>query len=262
MPDQTLTAHGCNIEYRWIGAPTPSEPEAGKPTLVFLHHGLGCVALWRDYPKHLSEATGCPAFLYSREGHGGSDPVEWPRPLDFLKIDGRERLPQVLAAAGIDDFILVGHSEGASISLFYGATVKAGARGIIVMAPHLFVEQSNLDEIKNMQEAYANANLRKGLERYHGANVDSAFHGWAESWLQPGFDKFSIEAEIPDIEVPVLAIRGNNDVYGSNAQTDRLAELATCPVEIVLLDAGHMPHEEATGETLTKMTAFIRGLIE
>ena len=252
-----LEAHGNKLEYEWVG-----ERTGGKPTLVFLHHGLGCVALWRSFPEKLSEATGCPAFVYSRQGYAGSDPVDWPRSVDWLKVEGRERLPQVLAAAGIDDLILVGHSDGASISLVYGAEVKIGLRGIIVEAPHLFVEEVNIDEISATREAFMTTDLRDRLKKYQGDNIDSAFYGWAESWLQPGFRAFSIEENIPRIEAPVLAIRGAKDKYGSSAQIERLTALAHCPLQTVRPNCGHAPHEEAETETLEVMASFIKPLLD
>ncbi|HUT49678.1 MAG TPA: alpha/beta fold hydrolase [Alphaproteobacteria bacterium] len=270
-----LQAHGCELEYEWVGERMP-----GRPTLVFLHQGLGSVALWRGFPAKLAAATGCQAFVYSREGHAGSDTCTWPRPLDFMQIEGRDRLPQVLAAAGIDEFILIGHSDGGTIALVYAAEVKTGLRGVIAEAPHVFAERATLDQIRHTRATYETdatdgtdetANepknetgeipgLRAKLKRYHGRNVDSAFYGWAASWLQPGFENFSIEEMIPSIEVPVLAILGSRDEYGTMAQLDRLQKRARCPLEISSPDCGHTPHEEREQETLALMADFVARL--
>ncbi|MDH3234574.1 MAG: alpha/beta hydrolase [Alphaproteobacteria bacterium] len=270
-----LHAHGCELEYEWVGERVP-----GRPTLVFLHQGLGSVELWRGFPAKLAEATGCPAFVYSREGHAGSDTCSWPRPIDFMQIEGRDRLPQVLAAAGIDDLILVGHSDGGTIALVYAAEVKTGLRGVIAEAPHVFAEPVTLDQVRRTRAAYETGatdgtdgtenetsnetggtpGLRDALKRYHGANVDSAFYGWAASWLQPGFETFSIEDMIPNIEVPVLAILGSQDDYGTTAQLDRLRERARCPLEISSPECGHAPHEELEPEMLALMADFVARL--
>jgi len=252
-----LEAHGNQLEFGWYGERTP-----GRPTLVFMHHGLGSVEQWRDFPLKLSEATGCPAFAYSRVGYAGSDSAQWPWPVDIFKTDGRERLPKVLAAAGIDDLILVGHSDGASISLVYGADVRTGLRGIIVEAPHLFAQTDNIEEINRTRENYASGDLRERLKKFHGENVDSAFYGWAETWIQPAFQAFSIEDLIPRIEVPVLAIRGVEDAYCTSKQIDQLSALAQCSLQVAAPDCGHDPHQEMEAEMLDLMTGFIRPLLD
>jgi len=252
-----LQAHGCDIEYEWVG-----ERVAGRPTLVFVHQGLGSVGLWRDFPARLAAATGCPAFLYSREGYGGSSTCAWPRPRDFMQIEGRDRLPEVLAAAGIDDFILLGHSDGGTIALVYAAEVRTGLRGLIVEAFHVFVEAVTLDGIRRARESYEQGDLREKLERHHGTNVDSAFYGWAASWLQPGMDAFSIADMLPRIEAPVLGILGTRDDYGTTAQLDSLAEGVRAPLELASPDCGHSPHEELEAEMLALMAGFVARLQE
>jgi pimeloyl-ACP methyl ester carboxylesterase len=251
----TLQAHGCTVEFKRVGAPAP-----GRPTLVFLHHGLGCVALWRQFPERLAEATGCPAFVYSQLGHGGSQAAAWPQPIDYLEVEGRDRLPQVLAAAGIDDFILIGHSGGGTMALVYGAEVKTGLRGIIAEAPHVFAEGTTIAQIKRVRAEYPASDLRDRLKRFHGDNVDCAFHGWAETWLQPGFETFSIEKSIGKIEVPVLAILGRQDEYGTQAQLELIVERARCPLETVAPNCGHAPHEEIEQDMLELMARFVQRL--
>lgn len=250
-----LQAHGCRIEYEWVGERTP-----GRPTLVFLHQGLGCVGLWRDFPAKLSQATGCPGFMYSREGYGGSSTSTWPRSRDFMQIEGRDRLPLILEAAGIDDFILIGHSDGGTVALVYAAEVGTGMRGLIVEAFHVFVEDVTLAGIRQAREAYEKGDLREKLQRYHGDNVDSAFYSWAASWLQPGMEAFSIEEMIPKIDAPMLAILGTQDDYGTTAQLDCLAKRARCPLELLSPECGHAPHEEMEPEMLALMSDFVARL--
>jgi len=252
-----LQAHGCRIEYEWIGAPVP-----GRPTLVFLHQGLGSIAQWRDFPAKLSQATGCPAFVYNREGHGGSDSCAWPRPPDFMEIEARDRLPEILEVAGIDDFVLVGHSDGGTISLVYAAEVKTGMRGVIVEGFHVFAEEIVRDAIRQAQEAYVNGDLRRKLARYQGSNVDCAFHGWAETWLQPEMRDYTIAPLIPKIEAPILAILGTQDAAGTMAQIDCLPDLARAPLELSKPDCGHAPHEEVEPEMLALMAGFVARLQE
>jgi pimeloyl-ACP methyl ester carboxylesterase len=123
----TVAAGGKRLEYEWLG-PGP----AAAPTLVFLHDGQGCVDTWRAFPAALAAATGCGALVYSRAGYGGSEALPGPWPACFMHDEARAALPQVVAALGVRDGFLVGHSDGASISLIYAAisgTAGAGAAG-------------------------------------------------------------------------------------------------------------------------------------
>jgi len=250
-----LEAHGCRLEYEWIGERVP-----GRPALVFLHQGLGSIAQWRDFPAKLAAATGCPAFVYNREGHGGSDACTWPRPVDFMEIEGRDRLPEVLKVAGIDDFILVGHSDGGTIALVYAAEVRTGMRGVIVEGFHVFAEEVTRAGIRRAQEDFMSGKLRERLARYHGSNVDCAFHGWAETWLLPAMKDYTIAPLLPKIEAPVLAILGTQDPYGTIGQIDCLPGLVRAPLEIHKPDCGHAPHEEMEPEMLDLMAGFVARL--
>ena len=191
---------GQRLECAWLG-PKPSNDPDGPPTLVFLHEGLGCVALWRDFPEQLVAATGLSGFVYSRQGYGGSEPCELPRPITYMHDEGLQVLPALLAAAGIKRAILVGHSDGASIALIYaGGTPSPGLLGIILEAPHVFMEDCNTDAIAQVREAYVKTDLRARLGKYHGDNVDCAFRGWSEPWLGEGFATWNLEEYLPNID--------------------------------------------------------------
>jgi pimeloyl-ACP methyl ester carboxylesterase len=254
-----LEVNGVRLETARFGTPAP-----GRPTLVFLHHGLGCVALWRDFPERLAAATGCPAFVYSRHGHGGSDPLPpgFKRPIDYIQREALSGLPRVLSAAGIDDMILVGHSDGASMSLVYAASGAPGVRGVIVEAAHMNCETETSDAIVQARDEFENGDLRERLARRHGDNVDGAFYGWCDGWLQPGFEDWNIEDHVPNVICPVLAIRGRHDVYGTGHQLDRLRELARCPLTALSPDCGHDPHIELPDEMLAVMSAFVADLVD
>jgi pimeloyl-ACP methyl ester carboxylesterase len=248
-----LQVEGVRLEARWTGPP-PEE----APTLVFLHEGLGSTSLWRDFPDRLAEATGCGALVYSRAGYGRSDPVVLPRPVRFMH-DEAEVLPKVLAAAGIRDHILIGHSDGASISLIHaGSRPAPGLRGVILEAPHVFTEPHGLASIAKMTEAYRTTNLRERLARHHGDNVDVAFHGWNGVWLDPEFEAWNIEEFLPTIRVPILILQGENDEYGTWAQVEAIERQSGGPVEsIAIPDCGHSPHREQPDLTLRAMREFI-----
>lgn len=251
-----MTVAGARLEVARYG-----ETAAGRPTLVFLHEGLGSVSLWRDFPRAVAEATGCPALAYSRQGYGRSDPIALPRPLSFMHDEARIALPALLAAAGIEDAILIGHSDGASIAIIYAGENGAKLRGLVLEAPHVFVEQFCVDSIGKVHETYRASGLRERLARHHGANVDCAFYGWADSWLEPAFRDWNLEAFLPDIRVPTLVIQGEDDEYGTLAQVERICAQVSLPAErLVLPRCGHAPHRDQYQATLAAIAGFVRRL--
>ena len=176
--DLHLSAGGGRLEAVWIG-PGPDE----APTLVFLHEGLGCVDLWRDFPGRLVELTGCGALVYSRLGYGGSDPCPLPRPVDFMHHEAMEVLPDVIQLAGIRDYLLVGHSDGGSIALIYaGGHAQPGLMGVVSLAAHIFCEDLTRQSIRAARQRYLNGDLKSRLAAYHGENTDGAFWGWNDVW--------------------------------------------------------------------------------
>jgi len=250
-----LLAAGRHLEYEWHGP----GPEAA-PTLVFLHEGLGSVSMWRDFPARLAEAAGCGALVYSRGGHGRSDPVPLPRPLRFMHDEALVVLPEVLDAAGVRDAVLVGHSDGGSIALIHAGSGKGTrVRTLILEAPHVFVEEISVRSIAAAAEKYRGGDLRQALERHHGANVDVAFWGWNRAWLDPGFRAWNIGESLPGVRVPVLIIQGEDDEYGTLKQLDAIEAGCTGPVSrVVLPGCGHSPHREQPDQTLAAMVAFLR----
>ena len=247
------------LEYVWHGP----GPEAA-PTLVFLHEGLGCVALWRDFPARLARQTGCGALVYSRAGYGNSDPIELPRPVGFMHEEALVTLPQVLDAFAIRAAILVGHSDGGSIALIHaGGVGDPRARGLILEAPHVLVEEMGLESIRAIAAEYRSGNLPKALARYHGQNVDATFWGWNDVWLNPEFRTWNIEEYLPKIRVPVLLIQGEDDRYGTLEQVRRIEAGCQGPVRTVMLaDCGHSPHLEQPERTIEVMTEFVKEVLK
>ena len=257
MISRMMTVDGVRLECRRLG--TRSQP---GPTLVFLHDGLGCVDIWRDFPGRLTERTGLPGFAYSRAGYGRSDPIALPRPLEYLNIEALQVLPAVLDAAEIDRAILIGHSDGATISLIYGAAADASrAAGIVAMAPHVFNEEISVRSIKDTIQEYEQGTLRAKLERYHGSNTDCAFRGWSQTWVHPRFRTWTVESLLAGIEVPVLVIQGKTDGYGSLAQVASILENVSGPVQArVLPRCGHVPYREMPEITLKAIAQFVEDL--
>lgn len=254
MTDRLLI-DGVALESRWIG-PRPAD----APTIVMLHEGLGCVASWDQFGEALAQATGSGVFQYSRAGYGGSDSIALPRPLSYLHDEGLRVLPKVLDAIGFKRGILLGHSDGASIATIYlGGVQDHRVRGLVLIAPHFFVEDVSVASIAEARVAYRDGDLRHRLTKYHAANVDCAFRGWNDAWLDPGFRTWDIQESIGYVRVPILIVQGTSDRYGTAAQIRAAEQEAYCPVDVALIDgAGHAPHLERPDETLASVTGFVR----
>jgi pimeloyl-ACP methyl ester carboxylesterase len=254
-----ITVGGNRLEVAWHG-PGPAK----APTLIFLHEGLGCVALWRDFPAKVAAATGCGALVYSRLGYGQSDPCALPRPIRYMHDEGLAVLPALLEVAGIRECILVGHSDGGSIALIYaGGTPALPLRGVITEAAHVFCEDISVQSIAAIKQPYEQGDLRQKLQKYHGENVDCAFWGWNGAWLHPEFRDWNLEEYLPGIKVPLLAIQGEDDEYGTTAQIEAIARQAGAGAEVVLLpNCGHSPHRDQEAATLQAMTRFIERVLD
>jgi pimeloyl-ACP methyl ester carboxylesterase len=246
-----------HLETRWWG-PGPED----APTLVLLHEGLGCVALWRDFPDALAESTGCGVFAYSRFGYGGSDLVTLPRPMSYMHDEALEVLPRILDAAGVRRALLIGHSDGGSIAAIHAGAVRdPRVAGIVLIAAHFFVEEINIAAIRAIRHTYASGDLRERLARYH-RDVDLAFRGWNDAWLDPRFRAFDITEQVSRIEVPVLALQGSDDPYGTYEQLRVLELIARCKLETRLISgAQHAPHLEVRDATLEAIVAFVRNVL-
>ena len=246
-----ILLNGKRLETAWWGP----GPEAA-PTLVLLHEGLGCVTLWRDFPERLAAETGCGVFAFSRFGYGHSDPVPLPRPLSYMHDEALSVLGRVLDEAAIRRCVLVGHSDGASIAAIYAGGVQDfRVRGLVLLAPHYFVEDICISAIERSREAFSSGDLRRRLARYHD-DVDVAFLGWNGAWLDPGFRTWDITEYLAYIRVPVLQVQGIADPYGTAAQPLAMQQAAYCPVETVMVPGGHAPHLEAAAPTMAAIAEF------
>ena len=219
------------------------------------------MSAWRDFPQRLSEACGCGALVYSRQGYGGSDRAPLPRSARFMHDAALTELPEVLDRTGVREAILVGHSDGASIALIYAGSESrpCPVRGLLLEAPHLFVEPVCLEAIAAAVRSYRSGDLRSALSRHHATDVDATFRGWSEVWLSPEFRDWDIEAILPRIAVPILALQGEEDAYGTLAQIEAIAARAGGFVELVALaGCGHSPHRDQASRTLEAMASFVR----
>lgn len=258
MKTLDLALDGRSLEAVWIGPP-PEE----APTLVMLHEGLGSVGQWKDVPARLAAETGCGVLVYSRFGYGASAPVALPRPLTYMHDEALQVLPRLLDRLAIRRCVLAGHSDGASIATIYaGGAQDFRIRGLALIAPHFIVEDVSIASIAKAKDAYAHGDLRERLKKYHGENVDIAFKGWNDAWLDPQFRAWRIDDSIAYIRVPILIVQGEDDQYGTVRQVEVPREECYCPVEVALLPAtGHAPHKQAPDVTLHTVADFVNRLL-
>ena len=227
------------------------------PTLVFLHEGLGSVALWKDFPARVADVTGCPVLVYSRAGYGRSSPAVLPRTTDYMHVEALTVLPALLDRLGIADPVLIGHSDGASIALLHAGSGSRPVRALVALAPHVFVEDMSIASIDEVRRQYETTDLREKLARRH-ADPDAAFRGWNDIWLAPAFRSWNIEACLPGVRCPLLMIQGRDDEYGSAAQLDAIERQVGGKVtRIELADCRHSPHRDQPDATLAAITDFV-----
>lgn len=233
-----------------------------SPCLVFLHEGLGCTALWRDFPQRLCQQTGCSGLVYDRIGYGQSSSLVHPRTIHYLHEYALHELPLILdALIPAQQFILIGHSDGGSISLIFAAKRWPRLVGVITIAAHVYVEQVSIDGIEQAQGAFALGQLKRSLAKYHGDKTEPLFKSWAETWISPWFRSWNIEYLLPSIAVPLLVMQGRDDQYGTLAQVNTLIDKASGPVTPLLLeDCGHAPHLDFPALSLDCMSSFIKQL--
>lgn len=244
---------GRNLEYLLIPA-----HQINRPTLVLLHEGLGSVAMWRDFPARLATATGCRTLVYSRYGYGRSDVLEEAFSTDFMSREGREVLPELLAALDIEKPLLVGHSDGASIALLHAGDGRFDVAGLVVMAPHCFVEDISIRSIEAAKVAFETTDLPAKLAKYH-RDVRRTFYGWNDIWLDPAFRSWNIEDCLAGIRCPILAMQGVDDEYGTMAQIEAVAAQASAAPDVELLklaDCRHSPHRDQAAAVIDAISRF------
>jgi pimeloyl-ACP methyl ester carboxylesterase len=248
------SAAGRSIAYEWI-----NQGAGGKPALVFLHEGLGSIKQWRDFPLKVAEAAGCPALVYDRYGYGQSDVLrEAKRKIGFMHDEALTALPEFLKNVKVENPILVGHSDGASIALIHAGAGHA-VRGVVAMAPHVFIEPACLSSIEKAARAFETTDFAEKLGRYH-RNARKTFYGWADVWLDAEFKGWDIRNDyLPAIRCPVLAIQGHDDEYGTLQQLEELKRRVGGPCELLKLEAcGHSPFRDQPEKVLSAVTQFIR----
>jgi pimeloyl-ACP methyl ester carboxylesterase len=247
---------GHRLEYYWTRIRA-----AGETVIVFLHEGLGSAGLWRDFPLMVAERTGLPTLVYSRYGYGGSTVLGEERPLEYMHREALEALPELRDALGLDDVILFGHSDGGSIALLHAGAGQWPVRGLIVEAPHVFVEDETIAGIEDATVAYNTTDLPSRIARHH-SDGEATFRGWNDIWLKPLFRDWNIEDCLPGVTAPVLVIQGEGDEYGTARQLDAIAAQVSGPSETLLIpDCHHSPHRDQADAVLDATARFVGALL-
>jgi len=249
-----------DIEHQWVGVDV-----ASAPLIVFLHEGLGSLAMWKDFPAGLCQAAGCRGLVYSRPGYGQSTPraanEHWD--VDFMHRQARAVLPALLAALEIDSFApswFFGHSDGGSIALIYAADCPDQVAGLVVLSPHIMVEDLTVDSIEQARSTYLETDLKQRLGRYHD-DPDSAFWGWNDIWLKPAFKDWSIENELAGIRCPLLAVQGLEDEYGTLEQIHGIARRVARTKIVELADCGHSPQRDQANKLIEITCRFMQDAV-
>ncbi len=255
------------IEIQWHhNLQNNQDGQKGRPALIFLHEGLGCTRLWKDFPEKLSKKTGCPALVFSRFGYGKSDASPLPWKINFMHDQALKTLPEIIAQAQIKQYILIGHSDGGSIGIIFsgspGIKKLKGLKGLITEAAHVFCEKITVDCIKLAKTNYEHHNLKLKLEKYHGTNCDNAFYGWNDIWLNPKFMYWNIEKYLNKIKVPMLAIQGKDDQYGTKKQIASIKHRVNKIETHTLNHCRHSPHSDQQEIVLNLMAQFIHKIIK
>ena len=249
-----VRAAGRRIEAQFIqGADTDA------PVLVFLHEGLGSIGLWKNFPGELSARTGCSALVYSRYGNGFSEQLSGKREVGYMHEEARTALPAVLEAFDVQNAVLIGHSDGASIALIYAGEIGARVRAVVAEAPHVFVEDLSVASIAQAKTAYETTDLPARLARYH-ADAGKTFYGWNDIWLHPDFRAWNIRDAVRGIRVPMLLVQGANDEYGTIAQLEAIREDAreSAVDTLYLANCGHAPHRDRAELVTAAVAAFVK----
>lgn len=230
--------------------------EPGRAPLVLLHEGLGSVSTWKSFPQRLAAVTARRVVSFSRLGYGRSGPAGLPRRPDYMHTEADVVLPELLDRIGAHRPVLIGHSDGASISLLHAGAGRP-VTAIVALAPHVFVEECTLEGARAARREYTGGPLRSRLARHHAA-VDDAFYGWNDIWLSPEFRAWSIEDRLPGVGAPLLLVQCEDDPYGTLEQLDRTERAVAGPVErLVLGSGGHAPQQSHPDAVLDRIARFV-----
>lgn len=247
-----IEIYGC-----WWGKETSNE---GSPTLILLHEGLGCVAMWKEFPEKLHEVTQLPVFAFDRAGYGLSGDLPGGFTEGFLEKESDIHLPAILQAAGItSEIILIGHSDGATLALLSAINPAIKVIKVVTMAPHVIIEPVSVRGLLSTQKLAAETDFIARLQRYHGIRAESLVNGWLKAWLSPWGSVWQMDHYLRHIECPILFIQGTSDHFGSEAQAQHIGRMVKGPLQVIMIDhCGHIPYLQAQSVVLDAVSQFVK----
>ncbi|NAS30443.1 alpha/beta fold hydrolase [Flavobacteriaceae bacterium R38] len=254
ITDKFIELDNCRYSIRLI---KPESPRS-EQTIVFLHDALGSIPQWKEFPETIVKKTEIQAVIIERQGYGNSSPATKKRDRNYLHHEAWVVLPKILEKLNINTPILIGHSDGGSIALLYGA--KHATESIISIAAHIFVEDKTLEGIKNTLR-FENL-IKPKLVKYHGDKAEKLFDEWQRIWLSEAFINWNLEWDISTIKCPVLVVQSDDDEYGTLKQVDGILDIITTKnkQKLVLDTGGHAPHFSNSEKVETTITDFILNL--
>lgn len=247
--------YNLRIHYKMVG-----KFSASQPFVVFLHEGLGSIPQWRDFPEKLCHNLDLPFLIYERAGYGKSSAASERREKDFLQHEGCIILPQLLKVLNLSqEHFVFGHSDGATIALYYASTNPEKLLKSVVEAPHVFLEDISRQGIENVEKAFRVGKLAKALDKYHTPHTKNVVLSWTQYWLDQNNAHWNMFASLEKIATPILFIQGQNDNFGTFAQADMIESRTQAAFEKLLLaDCGHSPHFEKPSAVIRSTMAFFQ----
>jgi pimeloyl-ACP methyl ester carboxylesterase len=189
------------------------------PTLVFLHYWGGAARTWQPVIDRL---PGRGTLSIEARGWGRSRELPGPYTLEQLALDTRD----VIADAGVADYVLVGHSMGGKVAQLVAAARSAGLIGLVLVGsgpakPAAIVTpeyQEGLSHAYDSDETTAAARdtiltatpLSDDLKAQIVADSRAGAPEARIEWPLHGIAQ-DITREARNIEVPVLVIAGEHD---------------------------------------------------
>jgi pimeloyl-ACP methyl ester carboxylesterase len=255
-----ISVRGVQLELKHLPKPSQRLASQPLPACVFLHEGLGSVALWKNWPQQVCDALGCEGWIYSRRGYGQSESIADVRgtgqlPADYMNREALEVLPEILKTLNIAKPLLIGHSDGGTIALIHAS--EHPVAGCVVMAPHVMVEDIAISAITQARNNFDK--LRPRLAAFH-QDVDVAFWQWNDVWLSQAFRSFDIRPMLQRIQAPLMAIQGTDDPYGTMAQIDEIAVRVPQTQLVKIEQCGHSPHKDQPEKVLQALKYFSSSL--
>lgn len=237
----------------------PKNNDQSDPYLIFMHEGLGSSAQWKDFPSKIASECSVNVLLYDRLGYGKSGNISSKRKLDYLNREA-EFLSILIKKLSLKEYCLLGHSEGGSIALIYASKHPEGLKKVITLSANTKVEDKMIPSIQEVMRSYEQqgSKLKQALMKYHGGKTDDVFYRWSKTWTAPFFSSWNIRQNLTQIQVPVLAIHGDDDVYTSMIQIKQIADCIPTSERVILKKCSHHPHFDYPEKVTALICDFLK----